>query len=88
MSGKVDKKVDKKCTSPIDMLDFSLDEMKEFLAGLGQEKFRARQVMAWLYRGIKDIDDMTDISKELRKKLKEVACIGSIELNGKISFCS
>lgn len=67
----------------IDILNLSLEELKDFLTGLGQEKFRAKQIISWLYKGIKDIDDMTDISKDLRNLLKEIAYIGSIKLQGK-----
>ena len=37
---------------------------------MGEPKFRAKQIFKWLYDGAKTIDDMTNISKSLREKLK------------------
>lgn len=46
--------------------------MGEYLAGLGEKPYRAKQVMQWLYaRGVRDFDEMTDISKSLRTQFEE-----------------
>jgi 23S rRNA (adenine2503-C2)-methyltransferase len=48
--------------------------MAEFFANLGEKPFRATQVLKWLHQqGIDDIDAMTNLSKELRTRLKDVA---------------
>jgi 23S rRNA (adenine2503-C2)-methyltransferase len=31
------------------LLNFTLEEMEEFISGLGKEKYRARQIMKWLH---------------------------------------
>lgn len=50
--------------------------MRDFFAALDEKPFRAEQVMKWIHqRGVIDFDAMTDISKSLRDKLKEVAVI-------------
>src|SRR4051812_2442594 len=60
-------------TTPlIDLLSLPLPELESFLANeLGERPFRARQIYRWLHqRGVTDIDSMTDLSKDLREKLK------------------
>ncbi len=52
------------------LLDFSQEELKEILLSLGEKAFRTGQIYKSLHLG-KDFDEMTDISKELRAKLKE-----------------
>ena len=46
------------------------NEIEDILAGLGEPKYRAKQVFKWLGRGIGSIDEMSDIPKSLREKLK------------------
>lgn len=55
----------------IDLKNLTRAELTAFLAGIGKEKFRAGQIMRWIYqRGVVDFDAMTDISKTLREELK------------------
>lgn len=52
--------------------DYNLDELQEELINLGEKKFRAEQIFKWLYvEKVKSFDDMTNLSLELRAKLKE-----------------
>ena len=37
---------------------------------LGEPKYRAKQVFKWLYRGVGSFDEMSDLPKQLREKLK------------------
>jgi 23S rRNA (adenine2503-C2)-methyltransferase len=63
-------------TDRINLLGLSRPAMEDFFAGLGEKPFRARQVMAWIYRrGVDDFEQMTDLSKGLRARLAEVAQI-------------
>ena len=56
------------------LLGLSRPQLEDFLAGLGEKPYRARQLMKWIYRqGEADFDRMTDISKTLRERLKELA---------------
>src|SRR5699024_12122627 len=49
---------------------------------LGEKPFRAKQLWRWLYVAlVSDFDEMTDISKDLRAKLKEKARIDTIVLH-------
>ncbi len=52
--------------------DYNLDELKREFQELGEKPYRAEQVFMWLYKEkIKEFEEMTNISKELRKKLQE-----------------
>ena len=52
--------------------DLSLAELKEYFESIGDKKFRAIQVYEWLWKqNARSFDDMTNLSVELRKILKE-----------------
>ena len=56
----------------------SLDELKGLCEELGLSRFAHKQIARWLYtRFVDDIDQMTDLSKEARQRLKEVAVLGT-----------
>nr|WP_282552076.1 bifunctional tRNA (adenosine(37)-C2)-methyltransferase TrmG/ribosomal RNA large subunit methyltransferase RlmN [Providencia rustigianii] len=70
-----------KNTQKINLLDLNRKQMREFFAELGEKPFRADQVMKWIYHYCyDDFDQMTDINKVLRTKLKEVAEIRAPEV--------
>lgn len=50
----------------------TLDELKQWLDENGEKPFRATQIYEWLYhKRVKTFDEMTNLSKQLRDKLKE-----------------
>ena len=52
--------------------DYNLEELKEELKSIGEKPFRAEQIFKWVYQDkVKSFDDMTNLSLELREKLKE-----------------
>ncbi len=52
--------------------DYNLDELKQELLSLGEKPFRAEQIFKWLYQEqVKEFDEMTNLSLELREKLKQ-----------------
>ena len=52
--------------------NYSLDELKEELKEIGEKPFRAEQIFKWLYEArVSNFDDMTNLSLELREKLKQ-----------------
>ena len=55
----------------IEIKSLSRRELEDWLAQLGQPKFRAKQVFQWLHRGVESFDEMTNLSKSLREQLKE-----------------
>lgn len=49
-----------------------LPDIEEYFENLGEKKFRAKQVHEWIWqKQARSIDDMTNLSKELRTRLKE-----------------
>jgi 23S rRNA (adenine2503-C2)-methyltransferase len=62
----------------VNIKNMTLKELEVYFESIGEKKFRAKQVFSWLYKGIYDFDDMTDLSKSLREKLKEKAMIENI----------
>ncbi len=52
--------------------DYNLEQLEQELIKIGEKKFRAEQIFKWIYQEkVKTFDEMTNISIELREKLKE-----------------
>ncbi len=65
----------------INLLDFNRQAMRDFFLSLGEKTFRADQVMKWIYHfGCDNFDQMTDINKKLRERLKQIAEIKAPEV--------
>lgn len=54
-----------------DILSMLPQEIESDLIALGEQKFRAGQIFQWLSRGVRDFEEMTNLSKALREKLKD-----------------
>ena len=68
-------------TKKINLMDLTRQQMREFFAELGEKPFRADQLVKWIYHfGEDNFDDMTNINKKLREKLKAVAEIKAPEV--------
>jgi len=53
-----------------DIRDISLVKLEEYLSGLGEKKFRAKQVYEWIWKkGASSFDEMTNLSLDLRQRL-------------------
>ncbi len=63
-----------------DILSLSVEEIKEFLKTLNEPSFRAGQIYSWLHSGVTDFDLMTNLSKNLRERLKETCYIANVEV--------
>ena len=57
-----------------DLKSLTLPELTAFLQSLGEPAFRGKQVFTWLHRGATSFDEMTNLPKALREKLRET-CI-------------
>ncbi|PAU93658.1 23S rRNA (adenine(2503)-C(2))-methyltransferase RlmN [Aliifodinibius salipaludis] len=56
------------------------EELQEFTEELGLQSFRSDQLFQWLYqKGVHNFDEMTNLSKDLRSRLKEIAKVPTIE---------
>ncbi len=61
------------------LLDFDLEGLAVFCERLGEKRFRATQLFRWIHqKGASEFDDMSDLAKSLREKLKAHAHIQSL----------
>lgn len=67
-----------------DLLSLTLAEIEELLVSMGEKKFRGKQIFQWINRGIKNFDEMTNLSKTLRDKLEEHTYITNIKIEEKL----
>lgn len=66
--------------SRINLKEMTLEEMAGFVLSLNEKGYRARQMYQWVFeKGVSGIDEMSSLSKDFRKILKERAFIGEIE---------
>jgi 23S rRNA (adenine2503-C2)-methyltransferase len=65
----------------VNLLSLAKPELQAFFTEIGEKPFRASQVMKWIYQfGVSDFDEMTNLSKSLREKLKQQAEIRPPEI--------
>ena len=65
--------------------DYDLNELKTELINLGEKPFRAEQIFKWLYQEkAKSFDEMTNLSLDLREKLKQNYDICNFEIVKKL----
>ncbi len=63
------------------LLEFDLEGLAAFCEKLGEKRFRATQLFRWIHqRGASDFDQMTDLAKSLREKLKTCAQIRGLDV--------
>lgn len=56
------------------LLGLTKSQMEAFFESIGEKRFRATQLMKWIHHyGVDDFDEMTNLSKALRARLKEIA---------------
>ena len=56
------------------LMGFSASKLGDFFEQIGEKRFRATQIIKWIHQmGECDIDQMTNLSKDLREKLKTIA---------------
>lgn len=68
-------------TAKVNLLDLDRKGMEDFVIGLGEKKFRAQQLMKWIYQfGVTDFSEMTNIKRDLQARLAEVAYIHAPEI--------
>ncbi len=63
--------------------DYTLAELEGILVGLGEPKFRAKQIFKWLYDGAECFEDMTNIPKSLCAKLDSEYTAGNLKIEQK-----
>jgi 23S rRNA (adenine2503-C2)-methyltransferase len=66
-----------------DLKGLTLTELEALFADLGEPRYRADQIAAWVFkRGVTTFDDMTDLPKGVRERLAERAAIGTATIVG------
>ncbi|BBD09503.1 ribosomal RNA large subunit methyltransferase N [Desulfovibrio ferrophilus] len=54
------------------LCNMSLDQLRDLVTGLGEPAYRAEQVWQWVWdKGVQRIEEMTNLSKDLRTKLAQ-----------------
>lgn len=53
-----------------DIKSMNLEEMQQLLQSMGEPAFRGKQLFSWLHRGAADFDQMTNLPRGLREKLR------------------
>ena len=65
----------------IDIKSLSMEELNETIQNMGEKPFRAKQIYEWLHqKAVMDFDEMTNLSKKLRDRLKEECYIADMKL--------
>ncbi len=63
------------------LLDYDLEGLAAFCERLGEKRFRATQLFRWIHqRGASDFDQMSDLAKSLREKLKTSAHVEGLKV--------
>jgi 23S rRNA (adenine2503-C2)-methyltransferase len=66
------------------LLEFDLEGLAAFCESLGEKRFRATQLFRWIHqRGARDFDQMSDLAKSLREKLKTAARVEGLPVISK-----
>lgn len=61
---------------------FTLPELEGYFEELGEKKFRAKQVYEWIWtKQVHSIEEMTNLSKELRQKLNDHFTLPALVIN-------
>ena len=66
-----------------DIKSMTLEEVTAEMTALGEKSFRAKQLYDWLHVKLAEsFDDMSTLSKDLRKKLKENYSLTALQVAG------
>ena len=64
-----------------DLKNMTLAEIEIFISRLGKEKYRARQIIKWLYQfGVASFDEMTNLAKDFKAEISDIARISSLAI--------
>lgn len=65
----------------LNLYDLTQGQLAQHLAEWGEPKFRAKQLWEWLYnKQVSTVDEMTNLPKGLRERLKAETVLGQLEL--------
>lgn len=63
-----------------DLRSKTLSQLEALMLELGEQKYRAKQIFAWLQKPVTRIEEMTNLSLALREKLSQVSRLSSVEI--------
>lgn len=76
--------MENKITQKVILSGLAQEDFEKLADDLKASKFRARQIHNWIYlKSVSSIDEMTDLSKDFREKLSEVAEVSDIKIKNK-----
>ncbi len=67
-----------------DIASLDFDRLAEFVQANGMPKYRTEQLFRWISRGVLSFSEMTDISKDLRAKLDDIASLPVLNIEKKL----
>ena len=57
--------------APIELRNQTYEDLTELMQQLGEKRYRGEQLFRWVHaRGVTDLDQMTDVSRTLRARLR------------------
>ena len=64
-----------------DIKSLNLEQLTEELLSIGEKKFRAKQIYAWIHQKLADsFDEMPNLSKDLRERLDREYTLSSLDV--------
>lgn len=77
---KTDIPRDARTEGLVDLKTMGPDDLEAFAKAMGQPSYRGQQLFNWIYgKGVADFAEMTNLPKDFRRELEEVATISRIE---------
>lgn len=67
----------------IDLKSMTIPEIEDYLAQIGEPKFRAKQIFVWLNKGVTSFSEMTNLSKSLRETLQQQCTLTALRVERK-----
>lgn len=67
----------------IDLKSMTILEIEDYLAQIGEPKFRAKQIFVWLNKGVTSFSEMTNLSKSLRETLQQQCTLTALRVERK-----
>jgi len=81
MNDRVCESVEDTDANLIDLRSLDLDGFAHYVESLGERSFRAKQLYKWVHQhGVRSIDEMSNLSKGLRQKIKDTAFLSSLKI--------
>lgn len=64
-----------------DLRSFTYEELEGFVKSIGEARFRAEQIFAWLHKQcVQSIDEMKNLSGALKNKLAQNSCVSTARI--------